>query len=714
MRKKRKIQKKKFNFSRLAQAQRQVVAVILITVAIILFLGLFNLAGVAGEFLVLGLEILFGWAAWFIPIILIIAALISLYYLPLQDRSIHTFKKPPSFGARFLGLFFLVVIVASLFHIYLVDDQSALQNYQGGGYIGYALSYLMVKTFGFWASWVILAGIFIILFIVSFAGIFKFKGKQEEILTKESFRQKISRGLSSIFKKDDKLVLKPEVIDKLEEPIEEEVTKSEKRKLFSSDQDGVSEINVYYPKNKKKIEIPLDLLGMDSGKPNAGDVKGNKLTIQKTLENFSIPVEMGEVKVGPTVTQYTLKPAEGIKLSQIMTLHNDLAMALAVHPIRIEAPIPGQSLVGIEVPNQKVAIIRLKQILASETFKKRKSNLTLALGRDVAGSIWLADLAKMPHMLVAGATGSGKTIFLNSLIISLIYQNSPEDLRFMLIDPKRVELTFYNDLPHLLTPVITEVDKTVNALKWLINEMDRRFDIMHEAKKRDIQAYNQDQPNNKLPYIIVIIDELADLMVQAAHEVESCIIRLAQMARATGIHLIMATQRPSVDVITGLIKANITSRAAFSVASSTDSRTILDFSGAEKLLGRGDMLFISPELSKPKRLQGAYVSDQEIKSIVDYLKNITETHYESAVTEYQATTQKGFGELKQDEMLPQAREIVIQTSKASASFLQRRLRIGYARAARLLDLLEEEGTIGPADGAKPRDVYVEKDETEDF
>ncbi|GAI09111.1 unnamed protein product, partial [marine sediment metagenome] len=287
------------------------------------------------------------------------------------------------------------------------------------------------------------------------------------------------------------------------QPEEKGVIRESKKKIFSSDRDEVSEISVYYPKAHQKIDIPLGLLESDSTKPNAGDIKANKLIIKKTLENFNIPAEMGEVEVGPTVTQYTLKPAEGIKLSQITTLHNDLAMALAVHPIRIEAPIPGQALVGIEVPNKRVAVIRLKQILDSETFKKRKSNLTVALGRDVAGRIWLADLGKMPHLLVAGATGSGKTVFLNSVIISLIYQNSPEDLRFILIDPKRVELTFYNNLPHLLTPVITDVVKTINALKWAINEMDRRFDIMHEAKKRDISDYNQNA-QDKLPYIIIV------------------------------------------------------------------------------------------------------------------------------------------------------------------------------------------------------------------
>lgn len=458
----------------------------------------------------------------------------------------------------------------------------------------------------------------------------------------------------------------------------------------------------------QRIDLPLDLLAANHSKPNSGDIKANKLTIQKTLENFAIPVEMGEVKVGPTVTQYTLKPADGVKLAQITGLHNDLALALAAHPIRIEAPIPGQSLVGIEIPNQQVAVVRQREILESEEFKRRKTNLTIALGKDVAGNIWLADLGKMPHLLVAGATGSGKTVMLNSIIVNLLYQNSPDDLKFILIDPKRVELHLYNDLPHLLTPVITEVSKTINALKWALSEMERRFDVLAENRKRDIESYNREM-GEKMPYIIVIIDELADLMVTAPQEIETCIIRLAQMARATGIHLVLATQRPSVDIITGLIKANITARIAFSVASMTDSRTILDFSGAEKLLGRGDMLFISSELSKPKRLQGAYVSDQEIKKIVEYLRNIREPSYQEEILTKQYESED-MGDLARDELLPQAKEVVLQANRASASLLQRRLRVGYARAARLLDLLEQQGMIGPADGAKPREVLIKKEE----
>ncbi|MBU4369988.1 DNA translocase FtsK [Patescibacteria group bacterium] len=722
--------KKESRFSLNRKTQRLIVAIILFTLAIILFLGLVNLAGVAGEFLVLGLETFFGWASWLVPVVLVLAGWLILKYEDIKEMNQASDRRYPSLGTRCSGLLLLVIILSAIFHIYFVDDKIALIEHYGGGYFGYGLSYIIVKTFGFWASWVIFIGLFVIGLIIVLSGLVSFKkeqeedkeDKEEEVIQQSLFKKTLG-GLKSIFKRKQKLVLKPESTDKLlaesteeeyEEEYEEEIIPKIKN-IFTKTKGKKDEMSVSYTKSHQKIDLPLSLLGADSTKPNAGDTKENKLIIKKTLENFNISVEMGEIKIGPTVTQYTLKPADGVKLSQITSLHNDLALALAAHPIRIEAPIPGQSLVGIEIPNQQVAIIRLRSILSDNAFKNRKSNLTVALGRDVAGNIWLADVGKMPHCLVAGSTGSGKTIFLNSVIISLIYQNSPDDLRFILVDPKRVELTFYNDLPHLLTPVITNVQKTINALKWAVGEMDRRFDVMAEAKKRDINTYNQANPENKLPFIVIIIDELADLMVTATQEVEACIVRLAQMARATGIHLIMATQRPSVDIITGLIKANITSRVAFSVASLMDSRTILDFSGAEKLLGRGDMLFVSSELSKPKRIQGAFVSDDEVKGIVEYLRNITEPNFQEDITEsHKIEIGSEHGDLKEDEMLPEARDVVIHTGKASASFLQRRLRIGYARAARLLDLLENEETIGPADGAKPREVYKSSSDEEDL
>jgi S-DNA-T family DNA segregation ATPase FtsK/SpoIIIE len=437
--------------------------------------------------------------------------------------------------------------------------------------------------------------------------------------------------------------------------------------------------------------------------------------------NFGISVEMGEVTVGPSVTQYTLKPAEGVKLSRITALHNDLSLALAAHPIRIEAPIPGKSLVGIEIPNSTASLVGLHHLFSQEEFRKSDRPLLLALGRNVAGQPVYADLTQMPHLLIAGATGSGKSVCIHALIASLVFRNSPEMLRFLLIDPKRVELTVYNDLPHLLTSVITEAKRAIIALKWLTKEMEKRYEILLEAKARDIQAYhkllaeipkeerNEAEP---MPYIVVIIDELADIMATFPREFEAAIVRLAQMSRAVGIHLVLSTQRPSVEVLTGLIKANITSRIAFQVASQIDSRTILDMSGAEKLLGNGDMLFLAGDTAKPKRVQGAFVSEKEIKRLVKYL---TEEYEEVGVEDLEIMPQEleslpvsDESEEIDDELYEEAKKLVIQMQKASASYLQRRLRVGYARAARLLDMLEERGVIGPGEGAKPRDVFIKQ------
>ena len=460
-------------------------------------------------------------------------------------------------------------------------------------------------------------------------------------------------------------------------------------------------------KRTPKIEVPIELLTKRDQKPTSGDIQHNQHVIQRTLETFGIPVEMGDVAVGPTVTQFSLKPSDGVKLIKITALHNDLALALAAHPIRIEAPIPGKSLVGIEVPNQSVATVGLRELFESREWKTAHPPLAFGLGLDVSGKPWTCDIAKTPHLLVAGATGSGKSVCLNTIIMSLLYTNGPDDLKLIMVDPKRVELQVYNGIPHLVTPVITEVEKTVNALKWATREMERRFDVLAAFGARDIVSYNQ-RSEEKLPYLCIIIDELADLMVTAMQEVEGPIVRLAQMARAVGIHLILATQRPSVDVLTGLIKANVPARIAFAVASSTDSRTILDSPGAEKLLGRGDMLYQTAEMSLPRRIQGAFISDDEIKRVVEFLKSKYESpEYDTAIIERprgNASNGAGGIVMDSDPLLPEAREEILRAGKASASLLQRRLKVGYARAARLLDLLETEGFIGPGDGAKPREI----------
>ncbi len=465
---------------------------------------------------------------------------------------------------------------------------------------------------------------------------------------------------------------------------------------------------------KNYVPPPLDLLKSSVEKPTTGDLRANANIIKRTLESFGISVEMGEVNIGPKVTRYTLKPAEGMKLSRITALAPDLALALAAHPIRIEAPIPGKSLVGIEVPNKAAAVVRLGSLMLYPEFSST-GPLGFVLGRDVTGEPILANIEKMPHLLIAGSTGSGKSVMIHSLILSLLYKNAPSNLRFVLIDPKRVELSVYEGIPHLASPVVIESKKAIGVFRWAIHEMDQRYEILQKAGSRDIKSYNAGAgKGDPLPYLVIVVDELADLMTSYGREVEGSIVRLAQMARATGLHLILSTQRPSVEVITGLIKANITSRIALQVASQIDSRTILDSSGAEKLLGGGDLLFVSSELSKPKRIQGAYVAEEEIRAVADFIRTHNET-MEGALSFENGNGENGAGsgpddflEGDGDELYDEAVTVVREAQKASASLLQRRLKVGYARAARLLDLMEERGIIGPGEGAKPREVFVGK------
>ncbi len=465
---------------------------------------------------------------------------------------------------------------------------------------------------------------------------------------------------------------------------------------------------------------PISLLENDRGKPAAGDIKANANIIKRTLSNFGVSVEMDEVTIGPSITRYALKPAEGVKLSRIVALQNDLSLALAAHPLRIEAPIPGKSLVGIEVPNSAKAIVGLASVLESKEFADSPLPLLISLGRGISGAAHFANLAKSPHLLIAGATGSGKSVMIHTLITSLLYRNPPEILRFLMIDPKRVELTGYNQIPHLLTPVVTDAKKAIMVLKWAIKEMERRYQIFEKKQVRDIATYHKEfgakAEEDKIPYIVIIIDELADIMSSFPRELEATIVRLAQMSRAVGIHLVLSTQRPSVEVITGIIKANIPSRIAFQVASQIDSRTILDMAGAEKLLGSGDMLYLGGEMSKPLRIQSAFISDSEVKKVVSFLVK----HYEGETGEEIVLASNGGGqeggtvinleeqaaEEERDPLYEQALEIIKETGRASTTYLQRKLGVGYARAARLMDALEERGVVGRGAGAKAREIYV--------
>lgn len=459
-----------------------------------------------------------------------------------------------------------------------------------------------------------------------------------------------------------------------------------------------------------------NILNDKAGAPaDRGDVKKNAATIEKALDSFGIQARVAEVNGGPSVTQYALDLSSGTKINKIANLQHDIALALATRTgtVRVEAPIPGKSLVGIEVPNHSLEIVTLKSILGSEDMKKRKSRLAVALGKDTASNPVVIELDRMPHMLIAGTTGSGKSVLMHSIILSLIFRNSPDELKLIMIDPKRVEMTYYNNIPHLLSPVIVEPEKILSALKWAMAEMDRRYKLFQQVGVRNIQGYNEMSGFQALPYIVIMIDELADLMMFAPVEVEDAITRLAQLARATGIHLVVATQRPSVDVITGLMKANIPARIAFNVSSMIDSRVIIDSPGAEKLLGRGDMLFLSPDAAKPIRIQGVF-SEPDIQAVTGYLKDMgIAPQYTTEVTEMPVTVKgKSIGGNSEsdggdrDGLFEEAVRTVCQYDRASASLLQRRLKVGYARAARIIDELEEAGVIGAGDGSKPRDVLV--------
>lgn len=459
----------------------------------------------------------------------------------------------------------------------------------------------------------------------------------------------------------------------------------------------------------------MALLNQKQDKADAGDVNGNAEIIRSTFENFNIDVEMEGANVGPRVTQYTMKPPTGVKLTKITALESNLALDLAASNIRMEAPIPGKRAVGIEVPNVKAATVRIASLLQSAELAETKSPLAFVIGKDIAGKAVVADLGKMPHLLVAGQTGSGKSVMINTFLTSLLYRNTPADLKLILVDPKQVEMAPYNDMPHLLTPVINEPEKCISALKWAVAEMERRLRTMAEVGKRNIGEYNNLKKEEGMPYIVIVIDELADLMMMAARDVEALIVRLAQKARAAGIHLVLATQRPSVDVITGLIKANVPARIAFTVASQVDSRTIIDQQGAEKLLGRGDMLLLTSDMPKPKRIQAALIEDDETQKVTDFIRTQRPPEYDNEVVS-QPVQLNGKGGIvadytegggsANDEMYMNAVKVVVESGKASTSFLQRRLGIGYGRAAKYIDQMEEQGIVGASSGNRPREVLV--------
>ncbi|MCR4275359.1 MAG: DNA translocase FtsK [Candidatus Wolfebacteria bacterium] len=669
--------------------KKSVFAIGFLALALILILARFGNAGPVGDYAYNFFNWLFGVGYFLLPLIFIIMAVV---FLTSERRRI--------FGVTFVGAIVFVLSSLGLIDIFYSDK---------AGIFGWVVGSIE-SLFGRVASIIVVIAMIVASFLITLNLPIKIRRKPKESILESEVSWQEENGETK--RPDEKR--EEDIQGEETEEIEPKVEVKERFTLpFSRPakiQTSRAPANYVFP--------PLDLLKSSVEKPTPGDLRANANIIKRTLDSFGIPVEMGEINVGPKVTRYTLKPAEGVKLARITALSSDLSMALAAHPIRIEAPIPGKSLVGIEVPNKAASIVRLGSLMAYPEFSAAGS-LGFALGRDVTGEPIFASLEKMPHMLVAGSTGSGKSVSIHSLLISLLYKNSPDNLKMILIDPKRVELTAYSGIPHLIAPVVTESKKSLGVFKWALREMDGRYEILESAGSRDIKSYNKKNPDSPLPFIIIVIDELADLMSTYGREVEGSVVRLAQMARATGIHLILATQRPSVEVITGLIKANITTRVALQVASQIDSRTILDSSGAEKLLGGGDMLYITSDLSKPRRIQGAYVSEEEINKVTQFIReNNGDYVYENAPTFENGLPSgamtadslfDGFENDNDDELLEEAIAVVTEAQKASASLLQRRLKVGYARAARLLDIMEAKGIIGPGDGAKPREVYVKRE-----
>jgi len=700
------------------ETKKGIFVICLFVVAALSVLGLLDLSGRFGQLTNYALSIILGNLKWLFPLFL------AVWIFCLLNE-----EKYPIRFINYFGVVLFLLGLAGLFHL-PYDSWQALEVAKaggGGGYLGALVALPLLRLMNFWGTMVVLVALLLIgillaletsiygiLWPIKLAKFIAVKIKDWYYYYKLKKRERQLEEQDGEGYEEEAAGVEEAAADENQEVEEEPLpgfVKTEVKMGFDKGEE--EEMTASRVKKYGPIEIPLSLLNSKVGKPTAGDIKNNQEIIRRTLANFGIEVEMGEVNVGPTFTQYTMRPTDGVRLSRLTVLNADLALALAAHPIRIEAPIPGKSLVGIEVPNVQVAKVNMLEMLNSKEYKGRSNNLYLALGQDVSGKPIFAPLEKMPHLLIAGATGSGKSVCVNSIIISLMYQNSPDELKFILVDPKRVELPVYNSIPYLLTPVITDVKKTIGALKWAITEMERRFELLAKFGNRNIASFNQTH-GDKLPYIVIIIDELADLMATAPNDMEAGIVRLAQMARAVGIHLILATQRPSTEVITGLIKANIPARVSFSVASSIDSRTILDGTGAEKLVGRGDMLYLGPDMSKPKRLQGVFVSDKEISDIIKFIKSRGEAEYDEKLLSASAGSgvSGGFGSAAfgdgDEPLVSEALEVIRESGKASASLLQRRLKLGYARAARILDILEEKGIIGPADGAKPREVFLDQ------
>ena len=699
----------------------QAAAVLLMAFAVLIVVSWFGAGGPVLDWLQQALLGTIGWATYVVPLVI--------FFIAVQTFRAESNRLP--FVVKFTSL--LTIVWCSGLCGLIVAKRGGSPS--GGGLLGDSMNSLLLSLVSE------PVGIFIYVLLLALTATFIAQLKFDELF--QIFKTAV---MSSKEKAENEANVK--VMRKAAEPkamsefkLNEGVptmTEADKKKSklaalrASEKKDEPEEKAAMLAVSDPNWQFPsLDLLEKSQSPADVGDIKQNASIIQDTLREFNIDVEMEGANIGPKVTQYMLRPPAGIKLNRITALETNIALNLAASSLRMEAPIPGKKAVGIEVPNKKAADVRLYGILKSNEWHRSKAPLSIAIGKDISGQPFVGELNKMPHLLVAGQTGSGKSVMINTLLCSLLYRNSPSDLKLILVDPKQVEMAPYQDIPHLLTPVIVEPEKTVSALKWAVNEMERRYTLLADERVRDIKTYNQkveakgkkigvqDEDGNvqqvdggKMPYIVIVIDEMADLMMIAKRDVEALIVRIAQKARAVGIHLVLATQRPSVDVITGLIKANVPARIAFTVASQTDSITILDQAGAEKLLGQGDMLMKTASMPKPKRIQGAWVMDNEVNKITDHLRMQSAPQYNNEIISQPVQLNgKGgvvmdFGNEGGDDMFKDAVEVVVQMRKASTSLLQRKLRIGYSRAARIIEEMEEQGIIGPADGSRPREVLI--------
>jgi S-DNA-T family DNA segregation ATPase FtsK/SpoIIIE len=666
------------------------------------FFGLFG-AHLAG--ILIGL---FGLGAFWIPILFLLT-------------SLHIFGGHPgkAIVLTLIGGIILMVITGSLMalkHNHIVIFGS---KFSSGGLIGIPLKSFIVKYTN-------MAGGAVILVLLWIIGLILATGFSLVKFTKWSWQTAcfFADRLKTLFikwKEQRKKAKKRSKAKKEKPVIEKREIKIKSPKSTPIKDTPVPRQEVFdFMRNGKGFKLPsLKLLDNYEEKLSSADDENLSMQsklLEKKLEDFNVNGKVVAISPGPVITTFEYEPAPGVKINKIVNLADDLALALKATSIRIVAPIPGKAAIGIELPNSSRELVRFKGIVASSAFEKSKSNLTICLGKDIIGNPVVAELDKMPHLLIAGATGTGKSVALNAMICSLLYKSIPDEVKLIMIDPKRIELSSYDGIPHLITPVVTDVKQATNALFWAVREMERRYELLSEKKSRHVRQYNKkieneknadkDQVLEKLPYIVIVIDELADLMVSASRNVEVALTRLAQMARAGGIHLILATQRPSVDVLTGIIKANFPTRLTFQVSSKTDSRTIIDTNGAENLLGNGDMLFLPPGTSKLQRIHGAFISEEELSRIIEFLKNQKTPEYDKTILKAPPKEEEGSDTTEYDERYDDAVALITKTGQASISMIQRHLRIGYNRAARIIEVMEKEGIVGPSDGARPREVLV--------